>query len=167
MFLLWWIVTEDPTNTVTSACSLRFFSSVFFVSFVCIPYGSPPLPGIPPPARAGGEIAGGSHQTVPGTRQSLSLPGRPTLCVWWRKLKLCIQSPRLQSALQCQLPFHEFSPGIPETHMTALPPAPVSSSAVVWQPLCSPSAHPSAPPEWLNHNFMKLREYFLCTKKTK
>ncbi len=89
-------VTEDPTNTVTSVCSLRFCFRLFpqcFVSVVYIPYGSPPSPGIPPPpAGAGGEIARGSHQTVPGPHKPHHLPGRRALCVLRCQLEHRVQS---------------------------------------------------------------------------
>ncbi len=88
-------VTEDPTNTVTSVCSLRFcfrlFLSVLFL--LCISLWIPSFAGIPPPpAGAGGEIARGSHQTVPGPHKPHHLPGRRALCVLRCQLEHRVQS---------------------------------------------------------------------------
>ncbi len=67
------------------------FLSVF--CFRCVySQWSPPSPRIPPsPAGAGGEIAWGPRQTIPGPPQPLQLPGRRTVCILWRQFKLLVQ----------------------------------------------------------------------------
>ncbi len=67
------------------------FLSVF--CFRCVySQWSPPSPRIPPsPAGAGGEIAWGPRQTIPGPPQPLQLPGRRAVCILWRQFKLLVQ----------------------------------------------------------------------------
>ncbi len=82
-------------NSYFRVSTLRFVSRFFLSGLfpLCLPYGSPPSPGIPPPpAGAGGEITRGPHQTVSGPRKPHHLPGRRALCVLRCQFKHRVQS---------------------------------------------------------------------------